>query len=409
MDTAQPHSERRLSYLVSFHPYLSQSFILREVRGLRRLGLNVDVISIGPPDRPIEELSAEERDEVFLTYYVKATPGSTWLYAHLALLFSAPGRYLRTLVRAIKLGGLHPVELLRHLFYFLEAGIVYWRLRQTGATHVHAHFVSAVGVLVSCFGPVTLSITIHGPDEFFDATRYRLAEKVRAAAFVRVISIFTRSQVMRTTGSWDQSKYAVVRLGVDPDSFRPAGFRLAPEPFTILCVGRLNAGKGQRDLVAAVDGLRRKGLPVVLRLVGAGPDRAALEELIFRLGLGNVVTLEGGVNQDHIRAHYERADLFALPSYAEGLPVVLMEAMSMGIACVSTRIAGIPELIEDGVNGLLVTPSDVVGLEDALERLIRDPALRQRLAEAGRPRVMQAYDLNTNLIALAELFRHRLP
>jgi glycosyltransferase involved in cell wall biosynthesis len=144
-------------------------------------------------------------------------------------------------------------------------------------------------------------------------------------------------------------------------------------------------------------------------LVGAGPDRAALEELIFRLGLGNVVTLEGGVNQDHIRAHYERADLFALPSYAEGLPVVLMEAMSVGIACVSTRIAGIPELIEDGVNGLLVTPSDVVGLEDALERLIRDPALRQRLAEAGRTRVMQAYDLNTNLIALAELFRHRLP
>lgn len=397
----------RLAYLVSVHPYLSQSFILREVQGLRRLGIDVDVISISAPDRPLAEMSAEERAEVARTWYVKSAGPLIWLTAHLSLLLGHPLRYLRTFGAAVRLGGWQPAELARHLFYFLEAGVVYWRLRRTGQRHVHAHFVSAVGVLVPRFGPVDLSITVHGPDEFFDATRFRLAEKVRAARFVRTISQFTSSQLMRITGEWDAGKYVVVRLGVDPAVFQPVKFRPAPEPFTVLCVGRLIAGKGQRDLVSAVHALRAKGLNVVLRLVGAGPDRAALEALIARLGLGDVVTLEGGVNQDRIRAYYESADLFTLPSYAEGLPVVLMEAMAMGIACVSTRINGIPELIDDGVSGLLVTPGDVKALEAAIERLAIDPALRRRLAEAGRARVLKDYDLNANLAALADLFRNR--
>lgn len=408
MDIEQSRAKPYLVYLVSVHPCLSQSFILREVLGLRRLGLEVDVISVSPPDRPPAEMSDEERDEVGRTWYVKTAHWSIWLRAHAAVLLHAPGRYLAALIRAIQLGGFNPGELLRHLFYFLEAGVVYWRLRQTGATHVHAQFVSAAGVLVPCFGPVTLSISVHGPDEFFDATRFRLREKVRAASFVRVISTFTRSQLMRITGQWDPAKYAVVRLGVDPDRFRPVAFRSSPSPFTILCVGRLIAGKGQRDLIQAVHIMRGKGLPVALRLVGAGPDHDALADLIARLGLGDAVTLEGGVNQDRIRAYYESADLFALPSYAEGLPVVLMEAMAMGIACVSTHINGIPELIEDGVSGVLIAPSDITGLANALERLILDSALRQQLAETGRLRVLKQYDLNANLVELAELFRRHL-
>ena len=408
MHIAHSRAKPHLAYLVSIHPCLSQSFILREVSGLRRLGLEVDVISISPPDRPLEELSDAERAEVKRTWYVKTAHWSTWLRAHVSAFLHAPGRYLGALIRAVQLGGFNPGELLRHLFYFLEAGVVYSRLRQTGVTHVHAHFVSAVGVLVGCFGPVTLSISVHGPDEFFDATRFRLKEKIRAASFVRVISTFTRSQLMRITGQWDPAKYAVVRLGVDPDLFRPVPFRPAPDPLTILCVGRLIAGKGQRDLIEAVHIVRGRGLSVVLRLVGAGPDRDVLAGLIARLGIGDAVTLEGGVNQDRIRNYYENADLFALPSYAEGLPVVLMEAMAMGIACVSTHVNGIPELIEDGVSGVLVAPSDVTGLADALERLVRDNTLRQRLAENGRMRVLQHYDLNTNLVELAELFWHRL-
>jgi colanic acid/amylovoran biosynthesis glycosyltransferase len=402
------HGQLHLTYLVSVHPYLSQSFILREVLGLRRLGIDVDVISISAPNRPLAEMSAEERTEVARTWYVKGAGPAVWLRAHLSLLLRHPWRYLRAFGAALRLGGPHPLELLLHLFYFLEAGVIYWRLQRTGHTHIHAHFVSSAGVLVPRFGPVDLSITVHGPDEFFDASRFRLTEKVRAARFVRVISSFTRSQLMRITGEWDASKYVVARLGVDPELFQPAAFRPAPDPFTILCVGRLITGKGQRDLVAAIHALRAKGLPVVLRLVGAGPDRAALEGLIARLNLGAAVTLEGGVNQDRIRAYYESADLFALPSYAEGLPVVLMEAMAMGIACVSTRINGIPELIEDGVSGLLVAPSDVAALEAALDRLIGDTAMRQRLAVAGRAKVLRDYNLGANVAALADLFRNRL-
>jgi len=113
--------------------------------------------------------------------------------------------------------------------------------------------------------------------------------------------------------------------------------------------------------------------------------------------------------QDRVNELLPLADLLIMPSELESFGLVALEAMACRVPSIATQVGGIPELIEDGVNGLLVTPSDVVGLEDALERLIRDPALRQRLAEAGRTRVMQAYDLNTNLIALAELFRHRLP
>jgi glycosyltransferase involved in cell wall biosynthesis len=173
-------------------------------------------------------------------------------------------------------------------------------------------------------------------------------------------------------------------------------------------VGRLVPAKGQHVLLAAVARLRASGRNLRLRLVGDGPDRASLQAAARRLSIEDAVIFEGAVNQDRIRDLYAKADVFALASFAEGIPVVLMEAMAMEIPCISTWITGIPELIRDSVDGLLVAPSDAEGLASAIARLMDDPELRARLGAAGRSRVIEKYDLRRNVARLADVFDARL-
>jgi glycosyltransferase involved in cell wall biosynthesis len=280
-----------------------------------------------------------------------------------------------------------------------------------GLSHLHVHFMtpaSAVGLLVSKVFPVTFSMTAHGPDELYDVTAYRLREKLEASRFVCTIGRYCRSQLMRLTDPCHWEKYEVTPLGVDLAAFSPRPFREAPDPFEVICVGRLVPAKGQHVLLSAVAGLVAGGRRILLRFVGDGPDRASLEEEAKSRGLGPAVVFEGSVNQDRIRALYGTADVFALASFAEGIPVVLMEAMAMEIPCVTTFITGIPELIRDGVDGLLVAPSDEEALAGALARLMDDPALRRTLGPAGRRRVAERYELTRNVEVLAKVFQKRL-
>jgi glycosyltransferase involved in cell wall biosynthesis len=160
--------------------------------------------------------------------------------------------------------------------------------------------------------------------------------------------------------------------------------------------------------LAAVERLVKSYANVRLRLVGDGPDRERLERTIASKGLGPYVTLEGSVNQDRIRDYYRQADIFVLPSFAEGIPVVLMEAMAMEVPCISTFVAGIPELIRNDIDGILIPPSDDQELALSIGRLIDDPDLRQRLGAAGRRRVIEKYDLDRNVAYLADIFAHRI-
>jgi glycosyltransferase involved in cell wall biosynthesis len=175
----------------------------------------------------------------------------------------------------------------------------------------------------------------------------------------------------------------------------------------VLCVGRLVPAKGQHVLLAAIAKLRASGRNLRLRLVGDGPDRESLELAAGRFKITDAVVFEGAVNQDRIRDLYATADVFALASFAEGIPVVLMEAMAMEIPCVSTWITGIPELIRDSIDGLLVPPSDIDGLAAAIALLMDDDELRARLGEAGRRRVIEKYNLRPNVARLAEIFDAR--
>jgi colanic acid/amylovoran biosynthesis glycosyltransferase len=265
-----------------------------------------------------------------------------------------------------------------------------------------------VGLIAGRIFPIGFSMSVHGPDEFYDAPGYRLAEKIEGAAFICCIGYYCRSQLMKLSPPAHWPKLEIAPLGVDPSAFSPRPFREHPSPFQILCVGRLVSAKGQHILVDAIAALLRAGHEVRLRLVGGGPDRASLEEQVGRLGLGDRVVFEGVVNQDRIRAIYAEADCFALASFAEGIPVVLMEAMAMEIPCVTTFITGHPELIRDGVDGVLVAPSDETALAEAIAGLIADPERRRRLGEAGRRRVIEKYDLENNTRRLADILQRRL-
>ena len=193
-------------------------------------------------------------------------------------------------------------------------------------------------------------------------------------------------------------------LGVDPAQFTFTPRKAVTTTVKLLCVGRLSPAKGQVLLVHACAQLRAKGLNFLLTLVGDGPDRQRIEQTIASLQLGSYITLTGSLNQEAVKAHFARADVFVLPSLAEGIPVVLMEAMSSGVPCVSTPVNGIPELIEHDCTGLLATPGDVDSLTRQLTRLVQQPQLRQSLARAAHGKVLADFDLVRNVARLSQCF-----
>ncbi len=407
--TPRPHP--RLGYLISRYPAVSHTFILREVLALREMGFEIEVASINPPDAAPDKCTAAERVETKRTFYVKGARKGAILRAHLRMLTRRPARYFGGLWFAARFGGTDLKRVLYGLFYFVEAVLLAAWMEEKELRHLHVHFAtpaSSVGLILTRVMPVTLSITVHGPDELYDVSAYRLREKIEGSAFLCAIGRFACSQLMKLSAPEQWEKMEITPLGVDPEQFRPRAFRESPAVFEVLCVGRLVAAKGQHVLLRAVQTMRAAGRKVMLRLVGDGPDRPSLEQAVERLGLTADVRFEGAVNQDRIQAFYESADVFALASFAEGIPVVLMEAMAMTVPCVSTRITGIPELIRDGVDGLLVTPSSHEELADAIVRLMDDSALRRSLGEAGRRRVVANYNLGRNIGKLAEVFDRRL-
>jgi glycosyltransferase involved in cell wall biosynthesis len=277
--------------------------------------------------------------------------------------------------------------------------------------HLHVHFATpacTVGLIAARIFPIGFSFTVHGPDEFYDVHSYRLAEKIAGASFVSCIGYFARSQLMRLSPPEQWGKFEVAPLGVDPDVFRPVAILPRTDRLEILCVGRLVPAKGQHVLIAAFAELALHNRNICLRLIGNGPDEASLKDEVARRGLGHQVIFEGPVNQDRILEFYRRADLFVLPSFAEGIPIALMEAMAMEIPCVSTFIAGIPELIRPDIDGILVAPSDQHALAAAMKRLLDDSDLRSRLGRAGRRRVIEKYNLKRNVAHLAAILVRRI-
>jgi glycosyltransferase involved in cell wall biosynthesis len=386
---------------LSQYPAVNHVFMLREIRSLRKLGFEIHAASIRRPDRDLSVMTEAEREEAQATYYVTSTSPLRLALAQLHTFVTRPASYFRGLAGALGSGP-------RGFFYFAEAiAVGRWMMRRR-ITHLHTHYASNVALIVARTFPITLSVTFHGPVEFQDPVHSRLREKVRASLFSCAISQYGLAQLMYACGYAEWPKLELTYLGVDLDEFRPRPFHPAPAPFEIVCAGRLASVKGQHVLIAAMEALIQEGRNIRLRFAGDGPDRAELERDVDTRGLSAHVSFAGNLNQDQLRILYRESDAMVLPSFAEGLPVVLMEAMAMEIPCIATWVAGVPELIRDDVNGLLAPAGDAVALARAIARLEADPALRLRLGQHARQRVEKSFDVWKNVARLAEVFRRRL-
>lgn len=388
---------------MSHYPAISHAFVVREVRALRAAGVDVATLSIHRAN-PEDLLATADREEAAATLSILPVSPGALAGAHVRAFARAPLRYISTLTLALHTGAAGARERLWHLFYFAEAMVLLEHCHAADVTHIHAQFADAAtdaAMLVSHYergGPtrsrITWSLAVHGSVEFFNVERYAISAKLADAAFAVAISDFGRSQLMTLSSRERWDHIHVVRCGVDLDVYRPPAAR-PPRPTSVevLCVGRLLRGKGLSLLFEAVAQLRSEGHSVHIRLVGDGPERADLEAEADRLRLSEVVHFEGAVGQDDIHRFYASADIFCLPSFAEGIPVVAMEAMAMELPVVTTRIMGIPELVEDGVQGLLVPPGRVDALVDALRELATAKDLRVRMGKAGREKVRRDFDV----------------
>src|SRR5580704_6422441 len=241
-------NRKRLAYLVSEYPAISHTFILREVRRLRALDWDIRVASINPSARPNDQLANEEREELRDTFCVKGVGARGAIRAHSRMLVTRPLVYLRGLIYAMALAAGDPRRTFKNLMYFVEAVVIGQWMRSQELHHLHVHFASeaaTVGLLAAHIFPIGFSLTVHGPDEFYDTPGYYLRAKIERANFIACISHFARSQLMKLSPSSQWPKLQIARLGIDPNLFKPAPFRTDPQPFEIICVGRLVPAKGQ--------------------------------------------------------------------------------------------------------------------------------------------------------------------
>jgi colanic acid/amylovoran biosynthesis glycosyltransferase len=400
-----------IAYITTSYPAVSHTFILREVEALRRRGVAITTTAVRRASAA--DLLSEQDRRAFKTTHALLPPrwGSV-VGAQIFALLRHPRAFVSTLRLAFKLTRPGWRGRVWQVFYFGEAVMAWRHWRRLDVRHVHAHFAAVpadVARLASHFGraagcgPRSWSFTMHGPIELWDVSWFGLADKVRHADAVVCISDFARSQLMALVEERHWSKLRVIHCGVDPARYAGVADPPSGRP-RILCVGRLVPEKGQAVLLNALALLRKHGVDAELELVGEGPSREALEGLVTTLALGDRVCFAGAIGQDAIDAHYEAASVFCLPSFSEGVPVVLMEAMACRRPVVATAIAGIRELVDDGKSGILVSPGRTDELARALERLLRNPALCQQLGEAGRRNVALCYDINSSAGQLQELF-----
>jgi glycosyltransferase involved in cell wall biosynthesis len=395
----------RVAYLVNQYPHTSHSFIRREVLALEQHGVAVERFSVRPP--PAKLVDPGDQAEQGRTAVLLAAGGFGLLGALLGTALAHPLRWLRALRLTVRLGRRSERGVLRHIIYLAEACLLRRRLEKCGVTHLHAHFgtnSASVALLTRVLGGPPYSFTVHGPEEFDRPEAISLGDKIEAAAFVVAISEFGRSQLFRWCTYPNWAKIHVVRCGVDA-----AFLRGGPQPIAdttqLVCVGRLAEQKGQLVLLEALGQLAAEGVPFRMALAGDGPMRPIIEERIRHFNLTEHVRITGWVSNDTVRQEMLASRVLVLPSFAEGLPVVLMEALALGRPAVSTYVAGIPELVEPGVNGWLVPAGSVAALVDALRAALgTSPEQLQQMGRAGAERVQARHDAATEAEKLARLF-----
>lgn len=397
----------RIAFLVSRFPKFSETFILDEIRALEARGLDVRVCSFLREREPMSHPDAARLAEGCL---VLGECTRAWLPAQLYWLLRRPRTWLGIWIRTLRGHGRDHARALRAVVALAHAMVLARRMMREDVGHLHAHWATHTALAAWAAHRLTripYSFTTHADDLYLDPPM--LDEKVRAAAFVVTISEFNRQLLAKRLGDWSLDRVRVIHCGVSVTEFPPLSQADPGDPFTVVCVARLEPKKGHRILLDACAKLRARGIPIRCRLVGEGAERGALEALIASLGLEDSVELLGRRSREEVREILASAHVVVLSGQvlengrADGIPVALMEALATERPVVASRITGIPELVETGVTGLLVEPGDPTGLARALERIREDPELARRLAAAGRRRVEEEFDLHRNVAELAAL------
>lgn len=395
----------KVAYLVNQYPQSSQSFIRREIAALEKLGIDVDRFTVRRwPGRLVDE--ADQREAARTRAVLDGGLGRLFLDT-VRTAIARPLAFSRALRTATRIGRRSGRGVAVHWAYLAEACVLRRWFREAGIDRVHAHFgtnSTTVAMLCRLLGGPPYSFTAHGSEEFDKPEPLALGDKIHHAAFVVAISDFGRSQLLRWCPHDEWDKAHVVRCGLDAMFLDGPP---APPPSTnqLVCVGRLSAAKGQLLLLAACARLAAEGVDFRVKLIGDGELRDVIQERIGELKLSRRVEVLGWQTNAQVRAHILESRALVLPSFAEGLPVVIMEALALHRPVISTSIAGIPELVESGVTGWLVTPGNVEALAQAMREALAAPTDRlRRLGEAGARRVAERHDGATEAAKLASLF-----
>jgi glycosyltransferase involved in cell wall biosynthesis len=400
---------------MSRFPKLTETFILYEILAMEARGTPVAVY---PLLREKAEVRHPEVDRVMMR--VRFFPFVSWpiVAANARFLLERPLAYGRTIAEALW----HTRK--SRNFFVGALGIIpkvvrfAYEMERAGIEHVHAHFAThpaLAAFIIHRLTGIPYSFTAHGSDLHVDRTM--LPRKVDSAAFVVTVSEFNKNVIVEECGEPSRGKVRVVHCGVDPEVFAPrrtdasrAASDGGEKPLQILCVGSFEEVKGHRFLLEACARLKETGVPFECHFVGEGPLRPEVEKQISSSGLAELVRVHGGLPRGEVLRLLGQAEVMVLPSVPtrdgkrEGIPVALMEGMACGLPVVSSRLSGIPELVEDGVSGLLVEPRDSLRLAEALASLARDPNLRAKMGRAGREKVLSEFDLRANAEKLTALF-----
>ncbi len=406
----------RIAYLVNQYPAISHTFIRREIEALTRRGIDVTRYAIRPSASPL--ISDEDIAENEVTTHIVLTPKMTLIKNILQGFFSNPVRALGGFGHAIKLGWTSEAGLLRHILYYLEALVLSVWTRRDQITHLHAHFgtnAATIAMLCAQINDISFSFTVHGPEEFEKIALISLPDKIRRSSFTVAISNYGASQMKMMSKPDVWHKIKIVRCGLEADFFktpeqlesRPSQNSQAGNAVTrFLCVGRLCAQKAQIDLVRAAAALKKQNQPFKLTLIGDGDMRGAIEETIAAHQMEDQIELAGWKTPAQVREALEECDIFVLPSYGEGLPVSIMEALAMERPVISTYIAGIPELISSGECGWLVPAGNVDAITNAMSEAINTPPnTRTKMGQVGHDRTALMHHIDLEAEKLASHFQ----
>jgi glycosyltransferase involved in cell wall biosynthesis len=395
----------KVAYLINQYPKVSHTFIRREILALEALGLQINRLSVRGWDNPVADpVDETERQK---TFYLLQNGLFGLVRASVAVFIERPRLFLKALRTAFYMGIRADRPLPYHLMYLLEACKALQWLRQKNIGHVHAHFganSTEVAMMIRLLGGPTYSFTVHGPEEFDKPEFIRLGTKVEHCAFVVAITSYCRSQIYRWIPQAIWNKVKVVRCGIEADFHRDLPDTFPSEP-RLVCVGRLCEQKGQLILLAAAAKLKERDIPLQLVLAGDGEMRPEIERRIDELNLRGNVRITGWISSEQVREEILKSRAMVLPSFAEGLPVVVMEAMALKRPVISTYIAGMPELVIPGVNGFLCPAGDVNELAQMMETCLKaDESTLRELGHNAQRAVLEQHHILTEAGKLATLF-----